>query len=113
MKRWHYILLVILALFIITNPSVSSFKTYRGRNNYTGLTRHLNLFICSVYSDRGKEYLGAIGNFFSLEHQSHINAAMDSIKLADSARTADSIDIKVSDTTKKENWEQYRVKPKK
>jgi len=56
----------ILLLFIITNPSVSSFKTYRGRSGYNGLSRPINLLVASVYDDGGRRYIGVMENFFKI-----------------------------------------------
>lgn len=63
MKKAILIPLGILCLFIITNPSVSAFKTYRGRESYQGLYRPVNLFVLSEYKDRGSEFIGVMGNF--------------------------------------------------
>jgi len=54
----------VLLLFIITNPSVSAFKTYRGKDSYEGLRRPVNLFIYSIYRDGPSEFVGAFGNFW-------------------------------------------------
>lgn len=58
---------VLLLILIITNPSISSFKAFRGSNTYLGLERPANLFICSVYRDYdSNRYLGIVGNFFDI-----------------------------------------------
>ena len=70
MKKWHYWVLGILVLLIITNPSVTSFKTYLGYTSYSGLRRTTNFFICSVYANRRyngtDSYFAIIGNFWEL-----------------------------------------------
>lgn len=62
MKKKHYILLGILCLFIITNPSISSFKAFIGKtdDNYK---RTSNFFIFSTYRWHSS-YIGVLGNFF-------------------------------------------------
>lgn len=66
MKRKHYILLGVLALLIITNPSITAFKAYSGESR--GVTKPVNLFIASVYSvDGDYEYVGLMGNFIKVK----------------------------------------------
>lgn len=89
MKKWHYIILGIVAIFIITNPSVSAFKTFRGKASYEGLKRPVNLFVYSIYKDHGAEYVGVFGNFFRVYHE-YTSSPIDSDKLRDSALAADS-----------------------
>lgn len=62
-----YAAIGVLALFIITNPSVTAFKTYRGKSSYEGLYRPTNLFVASVYKDGGNKYIGMVGNFWRVE----------------------------------------------
>ncbi len=60
LKYWP---IAILALLLLTNPSISAFKAYRGSVNYANPKRPLNLFICSVYQDHNLKFLGFLGNF--------------------------------------------------
>lgn len=65
MKKKHYILLGIVGLLVITNPSISAFKAYSGHS--FGITRPINLFICCVYKGTGStEYIGFLGNFIPI-----------------------------------------------
>jgi hypothetical protein len=67
MKKKYYVMLGILALFIITNPSITAFKAYRGSNSYEGLQRPLNFFVFSVYKEGGTPYIGVFGNFVRVQ----------------------------------------------
>lgn len=57
------ILIGIAFLLLITNPSLKNFKEYTGDETYHRTSRRCNLFICSIYQDKGKFYLGILGNF--------------------------------------------------
>lgn len=57
---------IVFLILIITNPSVSAFKTFRGRASYEGLRRPVNLFVYSVYKDHSTEFIGLFGNFFRI-----------------------------------------------
>jgi len=89
-----YIILGILVIFIITNPSVSAFKTFRGRDSYDGLYRPINLFVFSVYKDHRHRFIGVFGNFLDIGYQHDYNSQsvnqLDSTRLADSSRSSDS-----------------------
>lgn len=93
MKKKYYILLGILALFIVTNPSISAFKAYIGSSTYSGLKRTTNLFVCGLYKHNGETYFGMIGNFWKF-NESRIRittqTSNDSVKIADSTIMADS-----------------------
>lgn len=62
-KKW-LIAGAVLGLFIITNPSISAFKEYRGTSSYSGLRRSSNFFIFSVYKEHSSRFVGILGNFF-------------------------------------------------
>lgn len=62
LKYWPIGLVVLL---LLTNPSISEFKAYKGSNTYKGLRRPINLFILSEYEAHNK-YIGILGNFFEL-----------------------------------------------
>ena len=75
MKRIiSYMIIGIVAILIITNPSITSFKSYLGKNSYLGLMRKSNYFIYSVYRDSSYDdendiqhsdvYIGVVGNFW-------------------------------------------------
>ena len=91
MKNKSLIVIIsIVLLFIITNPSTTAFKNYLGKTSYYGLKRSLNLFVVSEYEDRGNDYLGVLGNFLWLNKPSPVNeknyrigdsAKMDSVKV--------------------------------
>lgn len=98
MKKAILIPLGILCLFIITNPSVSAFKTYRGRESYQGLYRPVNLFVLSEYKDRGNEFIGVFGNFIPVKHYVPVEMVIgaDSVKSAvlnENGRTDSSIHV--------------------
>jgi len=68
MKKWHYWVIGILLLLIVTNPSAKSFKEYLGRDSYFGLIRKYNFFVFSIYETKGSvQYLGLVGNFFEIK----------------------------------------------
>jgi len=86
LSKKHYILLGILCLLVITNPSITAFKAHQGANSYEGLSRQANFFIFSKYQDNyGFEYIGVLGNFFDLPINSTVTT--DSVKV-DSNKTA-------------------------
>lgn len=70
-KKTLIIIGAVLALFIITNPSITAFKAYLGYNTYEGLKRPVNLFICSVYKSPGSEYVGFFGNFIKVQKKNN------------------------------------------
>lgn len=92
-KLFTFLPLGILALFIITNPSVKDFKDYLGENSYGGLHRTSNYFVASSYRMGGFKYIGFFGNFWKEEpkyyFKSFDNAVKDSLKI-DSTRIIDS-----------------------
>jgi len=67
-KRIGYVLLIVIAILIITNPSTKRFKEYRGENSYSGLKRVQNWAVFSIYKDGGDKYLGIVLNFFELDN---------------------------------------------
>lgn len=96
MKKILYIILGMLALLIITNPSVTAFKTYLGRSSYAGLQRPVNLFVCAFYKDRSGEYFGMVGNFWKLEREVKPISELDRRRMEDSIKN----EASPSDTTK-------------
>lgn len=88
LNKKHYIIIALVALFVITNPSRSSFASYMHEKEQSGLGRDFNGIIFSIYSKyermnqrqrseareayrNGKEpklrksyYIGVLGNFF-------------------------------------------------
>jgi hypothetical protein len=56
----------VLLLLIITNPSISAFKVYRGRDSYAGLKRSLNMFVFSIYEEHPNKFVGLLGNFIDI-----------------------------------------------
>lgn len=74
MEKIKYFILGIVAIFIITNPSVSAFKTFRGKSSYDGLYRPINLFVFSIYKDRSHPFVGLFGNFIDV-HKKEIEVA--------------------------------------
>ncbi len=70
-KKYKGIVLAsVLAVLLLTNPSINDFYDYMGvnRNNYHAhLQRKINLLFISLYTDKqGNEYLGLLGNFIPL-----------------------------------------------
>ncbi|QEM03315.1 hypothetical protein DIU31_007180 [Mucilaginibacter rubeus] len=70
-KPW-LIALGVLLLLIITNPSISAFKAFRGRDSYSGLKRPLNLFVASVYKEHSKKFIGFFGNFIDISNNPEV-----------------------------------------
>jgi len=60
---------ILLLILIITNPSAQAFKEYIGSSTYEGLHKQTNLFVVSIYKERGTEYIGVLGNFFKVEKE--------------------------------------------
>ncbi len=89
MKKKHYIILGIVAIFIITNPSITAFKNYLGSSSYSGLKRTENFFVCSLYSHGGRKYFGIAGNFWEIPPPRPTEAYLRSLK-QDSLRKSDS-----------------------
>jgi len=92
MKKQYYIILGIVAIFIVTNPSASAFKEYIGSSSYSGLQRTGQYFVCSVYQHEGVSYFGVAGNFFRVtrEKESQIYyepRKSDADKLPETAKT--------------------------
>ena len=70
MKKWHYWVIGILLLLVVTNPGVQSFNTYlAGTPHYTP-HRPLNILIASIYVTGKATYLGVLGNFIHLDNKS-------------------------------------------
>jgi hypothetical protein len=65
MKKLLIAVGIILAAFIITNPTTKDFKEFVGTDTYQGLYKEKNYLIFSVYysSLRGKRYIGFLKNF--------------------------------------------------
>lgn len=87
MKKLLYITIGIVAILIVTNPSITAFKSYRGKETYEGLRRPLNFWVCSVYRDKGSEFIGILGNFWRVTQ--HYSATGVSTIDLDSARMSD------------------------
>jgi hypothetical protein len=65
-KKW-IITACIIFLFVITNPTIQSFKAFLGDSDYDGLRRKMNFMIFSIYEDfRHDSYIGILGNFIPL-----------------------------------------------
>lgn len=73
MRKFMYVFLIIIAIFVITNPSLKSFDEYidgyKSKSYNNCKKRTLNLFVVSTYtegcwSDKKKYYIGVLGNFF-------------------------------------------------
>lgn len=111
-KKLLFTIAGILLLFIITNPSATAFKEYRGSSSYSGLRRSLNLFVLSKYTDRGNDFIGVFGNFIKLEKSKPTlisvgnasntdstikidSAAIDSSKMVDTAQRFDEYGIPI------------------
>jgi len=101
-KKIVFILVGILLLFIITNPSPTAFKEYQGRNSYSGLRRTFNLFLFSEYKDHGDKFIGVVGNFWEIKHIKRPTINLDSLH-EDSA--------KMTDTSI--HYDEYGIKKKK
>lgn len=66
-KKVFYILLAILLLLIVTNPSQTDFKNFIGARSFNGLQRKYNFFVLSIYNDDNRDYWGFAGNFIKSE----------------------------------------------
>lgn len=69
MKKIYYLILGILIVLLITNPSPIDFKNHLSiESNDIFIKRKYNFFICSIYLQNGdRNYLGVLGNFFQLD----------------------------------------------
>ena len=67
MKKIYYVLIGVLILLIITNPSIKAFKEYLGVQSFNGLRRSVNFFIVSIYKSDEGEYIAVIGNFSKIK----------------------------------------------
>ena len=57
----------LLILLMATNPTLSDFNAHTPKITPDEMHwKRANLFICSIYSDDGEDYLGILGNFFRL-----------------------------------------------
>jgi hypothetical protein len=75
-KDKHKLIALVLFLFVITNPSISSFKSFLhdGPTNKKDVGKKVNLFICAVFTCRYDAYgnnhedyyIGVLGNFFKV-----------------------------------------------
>ena len=69
MTKRNKILIVIgciVLFFILTNPSMKSFKEYEGETSYKGLKRKYNFIMFSIYKNGSETYIGVAKNFFYL-----------------------------------------------
>lgn len=62
--RFLLISAILVVLLLITNPRPKKFGDYLGYQNLPGARRVSNFFLFSVYEFGGKQYVGALGNFF-------------------------------------------------
>jgi len=67
-RKLYMTLGVIIAIFVITNPSMKSFEEHQGTEHREFLARETNYFVCSIYHDyrHTERYLAILGNFFEL-----------------------------------------------
>ncbi|PWG82056.1 hypothetical protein DDR33_03280 [Pararcticibacter amylolyticus] len=65
-QRSKYIIMGILLVLILTNPSRSSFTSYLHKSHYDGVGREFNGLVFSVYSYKDIRYLGILGNFIRM-----------------------------------------------
>jgi hypothetical protein len=65
-KKTQYIIAGIIAILIITNPSLRSFKEHLGYTESNGLSREYNFLLCSVYQDGNTTYFGICENFINI-----------------------------------------------
>ena len=68
LKQFAYFLLIVIGLFIITNPGIKRFKEYKESASYEGLKKEKNWILFSFYEDNnGERYLGILYNFLALD----------------------------------------------
>ncbi len=80
LTKKHYILLAILCLLIITNPSITAFKAYEGNHAYPErIRRPVNLFIFSEYTADSHRYIGILGNFIDFGWRHNDVVTVDSV----------------------------------
>jgi hypothetical protein len=77
---------IAIAGFIITNPSLTSFKEYLGVNYSAGLSRKSNYYIFSKFKYHNKYYLGILGNFFLLSQVKSNSERHNEISMTDTAQ---------------------------
>jgi len=102
----------IVLLLVLTNPSLSTFKEYRGKDpkkNYEYVRRQLNLFVLSVYvdnTDDNERYIGIFGNFIDISKKYATQEKMptDSSVIVDSVKISMAMDTSrpVIETTENE-----------
>ena len=61
-----WVLGILIAILLLTNPSVKRFKEYKGYKNYDGLKRTQEWFIFSIYQSYDNRYVGIFSNFFKM-----------------------------------------------
>lgn len=66
-NKFSLAIAALLLILIVTNPSASAFRTYRGYSTYDGLRRPVNLFILSEWQDGYRKYIGLFGNFIRVD----------------------------------------------
>jgi hypothetical protein len=69
LKKWQWITIAVLLLFIFTNPSLSSFKQYFGRDTkreYSDIRKEANFFLFSMFTHNENRYLAVLTNFIDV-----------------------------------------------
>lgn len=105
-------------LFVLTNPSLSSFKEYKGldpKHASDYVRRDINLFLFSVYEDRVErgKYIGVFGNFIGLSKSVDMErASADSSRIADSTHAswvADSTERLIQSINEAPAYDEYGI----
>lgn len=64
-KRW-WIIISVLFIFIILNPTYSDFKDFTGRDENEQLKKMMNFGVFSIYSVGDEEYIAFLKNFIRI-----------------------------------------------
>ena len=99
-KKVLYLLGGITMLFIITNPSINSFKEHLGKTSANGMSRKYNFFLFSIYRAH-YDYLGIAGNFFELTPPHSDYRQYPTPIYSKTNKSNDSLNLFSTDTTRK------------
>lgn len=82
LKKWQIVLIIVLGILVISNPSLTRFKEFAGNNKSHQYMKKYNFYVCSTYvnfwdlnndgngyDDNGNgyvEYIGFLNNFINI-----------------------------------------------
>ena len=68
-KKIYYVLIGVLLLLIITNPSIREFKDHVGYNSTDNVFCENNFLIFSIYKKNNGVYYGVLSNFIKVKNE--------------------------------------------